>query len=67
MYLVCNDDFTPRCHVNAVQDDIFATTVLIWLHDTVVLLVQYERDDALHGGGNILQGNQHHQKTIVRL
>ena len=33
--MVLNAQFIPRRRVNAVQDDIFAKTIPIWLHHTV--------------------------------
>ena len=38
IYLVKNVVFIPRCLVKAVQDDISAKTVPIWLHHTVPTL-----------------------------
>ena len=49
LYSVYNAVFILICHVKAVQDDISAKTVPIWLHETVA-------DLDVRGGGAPRQG-----------
>ena len=48
-YLAYKVIFNPRCHGNAIQDDISTKTVSFWLHDSILSLGTWARTGSATG------------------